>query len=570
MALIICPECRSEVSDRAITCPHCGYPLQMPQKENTSLPEHIIQGSKVNVLGVLLKIIDKKINDQYPEILEKFLSMTEQAEEPNKAADVFLKNSFPLYEKYLAKEDFVGLSQNPDEDYEQAMLFIDNERQMHKKIIGRLQKRPYTREFGGITLFMIIKKNNLDVNAIECFADSTFDEWRVLSLPGVRKITEDHLYDFFGDDVSADYKDLQQYHIPYCKELSQRLSTNNQTKIQKDNKDKKEEVLRYIAQHGPATMVDIASFLGETLHTVRAVLEKLEKQHLIIKDIICSQTYYSIVDKEKPRNPIIIRRDDPRATKYDAALENMTAAINVKDSVLGKSKSFMLPHEYTYFKDCYKYFEEAYSNYHLAALNHVGSLLSQRDALKAKKVDPAFAGGLAEGVAGVGAGAYTALKQYQRNQSIDEAKVSANTQVQNTGISESLAKKNAEDNYFNVMAFINTYPELETLFLEAKKDIADKNNSSQKSGGCYVATAVYGSYDCPQVWTLRRYRDYTLAETWYGRAFIRLYYASSPTLVKWFGKTQWFKNLWKPKLDKLVAVLNIKGVLDTPYQDRCW
>lgn len=38
-------------------------------------------------------------------------------------------------------------------------------------------------------------------------------------------------------------------------------------------------------------------------------------------------------------------------------------------------------------------------------------------------------------------------------------------------------------------------------------------------GGCYVATAVYGSYDCPQVWTLRRFRDYTLAETWYGRAF---------------------------------------------------
>ena len=28
--------------------------------------------------------------------------------------------------------------------------------------------------------------------------------------------------------------------------------------------------------------------------------------------------------------------------------------------------------------------------------------------------------------------------------------------------------------------------------------------------GCYVATAVYGSYDCPEVWTLRRYRDDTL------------------------------------------------------------
>lgn len=89
-------------------------------------------------------------------------------------------------------------------------------------------------------------------------------------------------------------------------------------------------------------------------------------------------------------------------------------------------------------------------------------------------------------------------------------------------------------------------------------------------GGCYVATAVYGSYDCPQVWTLRRYRDYTLAETWYGRAFIRSYYAVSPTLVKWFGKTEWFKNLWKPNLDRMVNRLNEEGVADTPYQDKNW
>ena len=62
-----------------------------------------------------------------------------------------------------------------------------------------------------------------------------------------------------------------------------------------------------------------------------------------------------------------------------------------------------------------------------------------------------------------------------------------------------------------------------------------REGSSFQQYGCYVATAVYGSYDCPQVWTLRRFRDYTLAETWYGRAFIRAYYAVSPTLVKWFG-----------------------------------
>lgn len=77
-------------------------------------------------------------------------------------------------------------------------------------------------------------------------------------------------------------------------------------------------------------------------------------------------------------------------------------------------------------------------------------------------------------------------------------------------------------------------------------------------------------YDCPQVWTLRRYRDYTLAETWYGRAFIRTYYAISPTLVKWFGHTEWFRKMWKGKLDRMVANLNAEGVEDTPYVDQEW
>ena len=113
--------------------------------------------------------------------------------------------------------------------------------------------------------------------------------------------------------------------------------------------------------------------------------------------------------------------------------------------------------------------------------------------------------------------------------------------------------------------------ERQARIAELQRQAAQQRPSnSQSSGGCYVATAVYGSYDCPQVWTLRRYRDFTLAETWYGRAFIRTYYAISPTLVKWFGHTNWFKKMWKGKLDRMVSDLNAKGVQDTPYQDRNW
>ncbi len=102
---------------------------------------------------------------------------------------------------------------------------------------------------------------------------------------------------------------------------------------------------------------------------------------------------------------------------------------------------------------------------------------------------------------------------------------------------------------------------------QIRKNGIDPENSSN---GCYVATCVYGSYDCPQVWTLRRFRDNTLAETWYGRLFIRTYYALSPTLVKWFGHFSWFKNLWKGTLDRMVSSLNAEGVENTPYQDKVW
>ncbi len=91
-----------------------------------------------------------------------------------------------------------------------------------------------------------------------------------------------------------------------------------------------------------------------------------------------------------------------------------------------------------------------------------------------------------------------------------------------------------------------------------------------RKNGCYVATCVYGSYNCPQVWTLRRYRDNTLVKTWHGRAFIHTYYAISPTIVKWFGNTTWFKKLWRGKLDKMVRKLNNDGVSDALYEDRSW
>ena len=138
-----------------------------------------------------------------------------------------------------------------------------------------------------------------------------------------------------------------------------------------------------------------------------------------------------------------------------------------------------------------------------------------------------------------------------------------------THLTNKYAEGYPDKRYYGGCMFVD---EVEKLAIERAKKI-DPNYTppeQKKSGGCYVATCVYGSYDCPEVWTLRRYRDDTLGSTWYGRAFIRTYYAISPTLVKWFGKTKWFKKMWKGKLDRMVKKLQDKGVENTPYEDKDW
>lgn len=120
----------------------------------------------------------------------------------------------------------------------------------------------------------------------------------------------------------------------------------------------------------------------------------------------------------------------------------------------------------------------------------------------------------------------------------------------------------------NMINYHNEIKKLDSTHNVPTKDEIEEANP--KAGGCYVATCVYGSYNCPQVWTLRRFRDNTLGSTWYGRLFIRVYYAVSPTLVKWFGNTNWFKKLWRGKLDRMVRNLQSKGVEDTPYEDKQW
>jgi len=73
-----------------------------------------------------------------------------------------------------------------------------------------------------------------------------------------------------------------------------------------------------------------------------------------------------------------------------------------------------------------------------------------------------------------------------------------------------------------------------------------------KKSGCYIATAVYGSYDSPNVVVLRRYRDTVLDKTLPGRTFIKAYYRISPPLAEKLRNTTRVNLFVKALLDKFV------------------
>ena len=84
------------------------------------------------------------------------------------------------------------------------------------------------------------------------------------------------------------------------------------------------------------------------------------------------------------------------------------------------------------------------------------------------------------------------------------------------------------------------------------------SGTTEKKSGCYIATAVYGSYSAPQVLVLRRFRDDTLAKSLPGRLFIKLYYLLSPPVAEWLKNTQRINTAARNLLDNFVARLDEK------------
>lgn len=118
----------------------------------------------------------------------------------------------------------------------------------------------------------------------------------------------------------------------------------------------------------------------------------------------------------------------------------------------------------------------------------------------------------------------------------------------------------------NLMSGMDMVYELRNRFNQNKTTISNiqsqlnqvtnrQSSSSSSSGGCYIATMAYGSYEHPQVIELRKFRDNTLSKTAFGRGFIRIYYKYSPKLVELLKDKHLVNQSIKSVLNTLIRII---------------
>ena len=79
--------------------------------------------------------------------------------------------------------------------------------------------------------------------------------------------------------------------------------------------------------------------------------------------------------------------------------------------------------------------------------------------------------------------------------------------------------------------------------------------SSDESGGCFIATAAYGSMLEPHVVALRQFRDQYLRHSSIGRAFIRFYYRHSPPIAALIARHESLRLLVRALLAPIVFTI---------------
>lgn len=82
-------------------------------------------------------------------------------------------------------------------------------------------------------------------------------------------------------------------------------------------------------------------------------------------------------------------------------------------------------------------------------------------------------------------------------------------------------------------------------------------SASGATGGCFIATAAYGSYLDPHVMALRHFRDNVLLNNELGVKFVDLYYRMSPPIADVIGKSELLKAPTRVMLTPIVCLVSL-------------
>lgn len=87
---------------------------------------------------------------------------------------------------------------------------------------------------------------------------------------------------------------------------------------------------------------------------------------------------------------------------------------------------------------------------------------------------------------------------------------------------------------------------------------SELEKEQRRIGWCYIATAVYGSYDAPETMILRKYRDEHLLTNLFGRLFVKSYYFLSPPIARYLKNAKKVNHVVKLILNVIVKKLSSK------------
>ena len=91
------------------------------------------------------------------------------------------------------------------------------------------------------------------------------------------------------------------------------------------------------------------------------------------------------------------------------------------------------------------------------------------------------------------------------------------------------------------------------IYLSAVGRLKRNKLNESNNKGCFIATAVYSSYDAPEVLELRRFRDDVLLPSALGEKFVKIYYALSPTIAVQLKKSK--------RVSRIVRILFLNPIV---------